>query len=337
MYSLSLTSNSSIYFRYCSDLDSYYEAIQMNVTVTGYYTFLINSEMKTMYAYIYRNNFNPSDVSNNVLIHSEDSDNQGQFRLSGFLEANMKYIFVMTTSSRNVIGNVLIQAFGLSYIGFNRILNTLSVFQTVYTSKLTLNSSTYPFIYAWSTVYYEAIQVNVRRSGYLPVIIGIPDSSTVQSNYSSELTTNSPTYSPRCTQLNYYYETIRMHVGETGYYALTSNSSISTFAYIYKDGFNPMNPFENLLSLSQDYGSSVGYNFKLIAYLHTGTTYILVVTTASANITGNFSIQTFGPNTITLDPYSKYFVSFVNHQQRITTSHWTPFSPLNNKRSENFK
>ncbi|CAF1380619.1 unnamed protein product [Adineta steineri] len=294
MYSLSLTSNSSIYFRYCSDLDSYYEAIQMNVTVTGYYTFLINSEMKTMYAYIYRNNFNPSDVSNNVLIHSEDSDNQGQFRLSGFLEANMKYIFVMTTSSRNVIGNVLIQAFGLSYIGFNRIC-------------------------------------------YLPVIIGIPDSSTVQSNYSSELTTNSPTYSPRCTQLNYYYETIRMHVGETGYYALTSNSSISTFAYIYKDGFNPMNPFENLLSLSQDYGSSVGYNFKLIAYLHTGTTYILVVTTASANITGNFSIQTFGPNTITLDPYSKYFVSFVNHQQRITTSHWTPFSPLNNKRSENFK
>ncbi|CAF1304835.1 unnamed protein product [Adineta steineri] len=166
MYSSSLTSNSSIYFQDCSGLGPYYEAIQMNVTVTGYYTFLINSEMNATYGYIYRNNFNVFNWLENVLIHDGDYENRGQFQLKAFLQANMKYIFVMTTFSPSLRGNFSIQVSGPSYIGFNRILNTPSVVQTIYISELTTNSSTYLLSCSSSSSSYEAIQVNVRRSGF---------------------------------------------------------------------------------------------------------------------------------------------------------------------------
>ncbi|CAF4150094.1 unnamed protein product [Adineta steineri] len=128
MYSSLLTPNSSIYFQECSELSSYYEVIQMNVTVTGYYAFLINSEMKTMDACIYTNNFNPFDVSKNVLSHSRDSDNSGQFKITAALQTNMIYVVVITTSSRNLTGNVSIQVSGPNYIDFNRICEYLYCF-----------------------------------------------------------------------------------------------------------------------------------------------------------------------------------------------------------------
>ncbi|CAF1171017.1 unnamed protein product [Adineta steineri] len=141
-----------------------------------------------------------------------------------------------------------------------------------------------------------------------PSVIEISYSSTVQSEYKLQLTTNSQTYSRDCRQSNYYYETIRVNVVETGYYAVISYSSIDTFGDIYEDDFNPMNPFENLLS--QDYRVCSHDDFKFIVYLHTGTKYILVVTTSSPNTTGKFFIETSGPKNITFDPYSKYFVLF---------------------------
>ncbi|CAF0986126.1 unnamed protein product [Adineta steineri] len=388
MYLSLLTPNSSIYFQECSELGSYYGAIQMNVTVTGYYAFLINSEMKIMDAYIYTNNFNPFDVSKNVLSHSRDSDNQGQFKITAALQANMIYVVVITTSSRNLTGNVSIQVSGPNYIDFNRILNTSSVVQTTYVSKLTTNSSTYFPQCAGLSSYYEAIQVNVRRSGlytffsksgmdtygsiyneyfnpsnpfenrlsdnddscdqdqfrftialessikYILVVSAFfskvtgefsifvsgpenvdlknisspsamrkPYLSAVQSNYSSELTTNSQTYSRDCRKSNYYYETIRVNVVENAYYALSSDSTMDTYGYIYKDDFNPLNPFENLLS--QNYRSCSYEDFNLIVYLHSDTKYILVVTTSSPNKTGTFSLLTSGPNNITLDPYAQ--------------------------------
>ncbi|CAF4146022.1 unnamed protein product [Adineta steineri] len=339
-----------------------------------------------------------------MFIGNGDYENRGQFEFTAVLKADMKYVFVISTSSPDITGNFSIQVFGPNYIGFNRISNSSSVTQTVYASKLTTNSSTYFRSCSESSSYYEAIQVNVFRSGlytflsksnmdtygaiyenyfnpsnplenqllynddsvfgrqfkftialetgttYIlivttkdpyaagafsifvsgpdnvdlknissPSVIEISYSSAFQSIYSSELTTNSRTYSRDCRKSNYYYETIRMNVVETGYYALSSDSSMNTFGDIYKDDFNPMNRFENLLS--RDYEACSYRDFKFIAYLHTGTTYILVVTTSFPNMTGNFSILTSGPDNITLNPYSKYFVLFTNHQQGTTTSH----------------
>ncbi|CAF1094356.1 unnamed protein product [Adineta steineri] len=408
VYSLALTTNSSSYFQECSELRSYYEAIQISVTITGYYTFLINSEMKATYGYIYTNNFNVFNWLENRLIYDGDSNNAGQFRLTALLQTNIIHVVVITTSSPNITGNVSIQVSGPNYIDFRRILNASSAVQTVYTSTLTTNSSTYLRSCSGASSYYEAIQVNVVTSGlyiffsksnmgtygsiyedyfnpsnpdenhlldkehsyyssplafkialktsitYIlvvttrdsnitgafsifvsgpnkvdlknissPSVIEIPYSSTVESNYSSELTTSSQTYSRDCRKSNYYYQTIRMNVVETGYYALTSDSNMDTFGdssmnmfddinmdtfgYIYKDDFNPINPFEN--RLPQDYRACSHSDFKFIAYLHTGTTYILVVTTSSPNIAGNFSILTSGPNNITLDPYTQILTS----------------------------
>ncbi|CAF4108780.1 unnamed protein product [Adineta steineri] len=140
-----------------------------------------------------------------------------------------------------------------------------------------------------------------------PSVIQTPYSSVVQSNYSLQLITDSKTYSRDCRKSNYYYQAIRVKVMETGYYALSSSSSIHTFGDIYEDDFNPMNPFENLLL--QDYRSCSYEDFKFIVYLHTGIKYILVVTTSSPNMTGNFSILTYGPNNITLDPYTQSLTS----------------------------
>ncbi|CAF1544339.1 unnamed protein product [Adineta steineri] len=371
MYLSSLTPNSSIYYEDCSELYSYYEAIQMNVTITGYYSFLINSDMKTMDAFIYTNNFNPFDVSKNVLSHGEDSDNQGQFKITAALQTKMIYVVVITTSSRNSTGNFSIQVLGPSYINFSRILNTSLVVQTVYTSKLTANSSrtglytffsksnmdTYGSIYkdyfnpsnpfenrllanAFScnqrqfrftialetsvtyilivTTVYDHVTgaFSISASGpdnvdlkdiSSPSVTRIPYSLAVESKHLSKLTTNSQTYSRDCRKSDYYYQTIRMNVVETGYYALSGSSSMGTFGYIYKDDFNPMNPFENLLS--QNYRSCSDQDFMFIVYLHTGTKYILVVTTSSPNTTGNFSILTSGPNNIILAPYKQSLTS----------------------------
>ncbi|CAF1391897.1 unnamed protein product [Adineta steineri] len=152
--------------------------------------------------------------------------------------------------------------------------------------------------------------VDLKNINYPPVTQK-PPALFQQPNYSSELTTNSQTYSRDCQKSNYYYETIRMNVMKNGYYGLKSASSINTFGDIYKDDFNPMDPFENLLI--QDYQSCADKDFTFIANLHTGTKYILVVTTLSPNITGNFSILTTGINTIILNRYGKYFILFVNH------------------------
>ncbi|CAF4021345.1 unnamed protein product [Adineta steineri] len=266
--------------------------------------------------------------------------------------------------------------------------NTSSVVQTVYASELTTKSPTYFPKCSESSFYYEAIQVNVRRSGlytffsksnidtygsihndyfnpsnayenqladdgdnckphqfrftialessikYVLVVatresskggvfsifVSGPDNvdlkkinyppvseklfpSGTRPNYSSELTTKSQTYSRDCQKSNYYYETIRMNIMKNGDYALGSNSSMDTFGDIYKDDFNPMNPFENLLL--QNYRRCSRQNFKFIANLHTGTKYILVVTTRNPNITGNFSILTSVSNNITLNRHSK--------------------------------
>ncbi|CAF0816835.1 unnamed protein product [Adineta steineri] len=139
-----------------------------------------------------------------------------------------------------------------------------------------------------------------------PPVIRKPYSSATQVNYSSELTTNSQTYSRDCQKSNYYYETIQMHVVETGYYALSSSSKVNTFGDIYKDDFNPMNRFENLLKHDLICNFE---DFHFAAYLHTGTTYILVVTTRYPNMTGNFSILASGPYNITLDPHTQVLTS----------------------------
>ncbi len=123
--------------------------------------------------------------------------------------------------------------------------------------------------------------------------------------YSSALTTSSQKYGrSECQPSNYYYEAIEVKVIDTGYYGLSSKSTIDIYNYIYKNTFIPFKPTENLLSV--DTGSCANGRLKLTTVLQANTTYILVVTTYSPNVMGAFSIIVFGPNNVSLNRISEY-------------------------------
>jgi hypothetical protein len=127
----------------------------------------------------------------------------------------------------------------------------------------------------------------------------------MESTYSSVLTANSPRYSPTgCGASDYHYAAIQVNVVRTGCYSLDSSSSVNTFGYLYKNDFNPLNVSENLFA--QNDGSMNNMQFKFITHLVASTTYVLVVTTSSPNLTAAFTVLVSGPNTVRLNRISEY-------------------------------
>ena len=126
----------------------------------------------------------------------------------------------------------------------------------------------------------------------------------IQWVYSSKLTADSPTYYrdfqiPKC-----HFETVEINVVTAGVYVLRSESSMSnTYGYIYKNDFNALKPFQNLL-LQHDGYCNEG-QFKLIMNVEINTRYVLVVTTHRPDTIGNFSVFISGPNNVTLNRINK--------------------------------
>ncbi|CAF4022554.1 unnamed protein product [Rotaria sp. Silwood1] len=104
----------------CSDSAFFYEAIQLNVTVNGYYTFVCNSSMDT-YGYLYNNTFNPAYPAMNVLTKNDNAGGNLQFMLSRSLQTLSRYILVVTTYYKNITGPFTITAMGSASVGFSRI------------------------------------------------------------------------------------------------------------------------------------------------------------------------------------------------------------------------
>ncbi len=131
------------------------------------------------------------------------------------------------------------------------------------------------------------------------------------------MNTSSPTYvRAGCHESNYFYETIEVKVIETGNYSLGSNSTIDTYGYIYNNSFDPFHLTMNLLiENDQSYGNN---QFKLVTPLQVNTTYILVVTTYSPNVTGKFSVLVIGPNNVIFNHISKYLSFSLDMYHRIT-------------------
>ncbi|CAF1154283.1 unnamed protein product [Adineta steineri] len=73
----------------------------------------------------------------------------------------------------------------------------------------------------------------------------------IQLRYPSKLTENSPTYYRDCEVPQCHYETLQIYVNTTSLYVIWSEGNINAYGYIYKNDFNPLKPFENLL-LSHD-------------------------------------------------------------------------------------
>ena len=127
----------------------------------------------------------------------------------------------------------------------------------------------------------------------------------IQYKYSSQLTVDSPTYYrdfkiPKC-----YFATFEMKMITSGEYVIWSKGNMNnTYGYIYKNDFNALKPFENLLS--QHDGSCNEGQFKLFVNLEMNTRYVLVVTTHRPKTIGNFSITISGQSNFTFKQISKH-------------------------------
>ena len=120
-YSSELTTNTQVYSPWSCNINIYpYQAIRINVFVTGDYRFWSNSGIN-MYGSIYRSTFDPSDPSSNLIASRYDGCRNSQFRLSHSLQTNTTYILVVTTYDTGMTGAFSIAVVGVAKISFTRI------------------------------------------------------------------------------------------------------------------------------------------------------------------------------------------------------------------------
>jgi hypothetical protein len=108
-----LTTNSSKYSpKVCSIAHhNYYEALQLTVLTTGYYRFSSKSSID-LNGHIYQGMFDPHFPSRNPIAERRE---QTDFQMSIYLEVEMNYVLVVTTSIGNQTGAFSITAAGPNY------------------------------------------------------------------------------------------------------------------------------------------------------------------------------------------------------------------------------
>ncbi|CAF0975805.1 unnamed protein product [Adineta steineri] len=121
-YSSALTINSQKYCSVspCSVPNTYFQAIQLNVSISGTYTFLCNSSIDT-FGYLYYNTFDLSNPAINLITSNDDGSGNTQFQLPVVLQISTRYILIATTFNPNTIGPFTITATGVAPISFSSI------------------------------------------------------------------------------------------------------------------------------------------------------------------------------------------------------------------------
>ena len=97
----------------------------------------------------------------------------------------------------------------------------------------------------------------------------------------------------------HYYEALRINVSLTGNYTFSSDSSIDTYGYLFKNEFNPSLLCKNIMVENDDAMKDM-LQFEIQSELQSSNIYILVVTTYRSNTTGKFAIVVKGPAKIIL-------------------------------------
>ena len=138
-YSSALTINSRTYTRYGSSGIFYYEAILITTSVSGNYTIQSNSTIDA-YGYLYLNSFNANDMITNILAIDDDSGENGQFLISYTLQANGRYIVIMTTYFQNITAPFSIIVTGPAIVSMSY-LETISTTSTTTTSGSSTRST----------------------------------------------------------------------------------------------------------------------------------------------------------------------------------------------------
>ncbi len=118
------------------------------------------------------------------------------------------------------------------------------------------------------------------------------------STYSSELTNKNLMFTRNGSSSGqFYYEVINITVPASGPYIFQCKTNIDTFAYIYNQTFNPLNPAANLLKAFDDENSE-RWEFSFALNFLFADSILLVVTTYSPNKTGPLFIVGSGYNKV---------------------------------------
>jgi hypothetical protein len=116
-----------MYTRIACGSSFYYEAIEVNVFLSGFYTLSSDSIVNTN-GYIYKEKFNPVNPSENLLSQNDGSCQSRHFKLTAVLQNSTTYVLVVTTLIPNVIGKFSIAVSGPNSVRLDRISEYLYYF-----------------------------------------------------------------------------------------------------------------------------------------------------------------------------------------------------------------
>jgi len=118
-YTSKLTEENQVYPRVCGKGNYHYETIQVNIKMSGSYIFDSNPTIP-LYGYIYRNYFDVSYPSKNLLTESNFTCGN-RFMIGSYFDANTVYILVVTTFVPNVRGSFTLLVTGPNNITLKQI------------------------------------------------------------------------------------------------------------------------------------------------------------------------------------------------------------------------
>jgi hypothetical protein len=117
--SSALTTKSQMYSQDCSQDNFYYDAFEIKVPETRYYTIWSSSNIDT-YGYIYENSFDSLNPSENLWMKDDDGGSNGQFKFEIPLYVDTTYILVITTYYPKTPGEIKINILGLKDVTVKR-------------------------------------------------------------------------------------------------------------------------------------------------------------------------------------------------------------------------
>ncbi|CAF1552686.1 unnamed protein product, partial [Adineta ricciae] len=169
-----LTTCSSTYCRegFCSESLYYYQALRINVSLSGFYSILSGSDIGA-YGYLYNGTFDPLIPSDNKILENCGGPALGEFGLKYFLQRLETYIVVVTTLYTDSTGHFWLFGYGPATINYNQLnLTGPSKIRSSYSSALTYFSSTYCHrgVCLGSLYYYQAVKINISISGYHTIV-----------------------------------------------------------------------------------------------------------------------------------------------------------------------
>lgn len=289
-YSAELTNSSHKCNRLnCRVFNFYCEIIEIHTTEEGYYVVTTASDVE-MVQHLYENNFTLFDLATNAIEPNGTVNCDSQMEMVLYRQMNTSFILILTTYDELEQGRFSITVNGPSNVSIKRTGTT-----HLYTHRLQTNTRGEN----WQETDLDLCSFNDFILDHVK--------STVQSNYSSDLSDRSHKYGHQnCRKLEYYYEVLQVDINTSGYYMFSSASTLDTYGYLYNYPFDPHDSVGTSLAWN-DNDCCGDLQFTIMVYLKFNTTYVLVITTSYKHIFahGPFSVIIKGPDRIDMKGIGK--------------------------------